>query len=547
MRICLVPAVTLAHWFEPNGRLARASLPLGVLSLAASIREMPHEITIVDLNQEINAGHLQLTDDFYQTAANLILAESPEVIGMSTMCNSYHITLRLAMSLKALLPSCYIILGGPQASYTDIETLDAFPFIDIIVREEADRSFPELIDKLAAGSSFVRVHGLTIRGSRGIVRTPDASLISNLDDLPLPAYDLYPYELPSALPIDVGRGCPFNCTFCATSKFWHRRFRLKSVDRLLYEIRILKDNYNAVHLNFEHDNFTFDRRRLLSFCNRLSRSGIDVVWGCSARIDSIDDELLRNMAGCGCKAVFYGIESGSQEMQRVIRKNLHLRDVGETIEATIAAGIQPTTSFIVGFPEESEYDVKGTFNMIQGLLGYKRLSLQLHLLGPLPGTLEYTKHICKWRYDGYHSSVAANGVKLLDSEWISCYPHLFSACGYFETPCAPRSALKDMELFVFGPCSILRETVLLLLKEMRCDLWDLHNRWNNSPDTQALIGRLAEEQLEEEYLFQFCDFAVAQLLKHIPDAKTRVTDELLRFYFEHYGHTPVKLGTVGDQ
>src|SRR5208283_2309553 len=240
MRTCLVSSVNLGSWYSRGDEPATLSMPLGLLSLAAVLEAIGQQVDLVDFNYSLCNRELSLDDNFYTNAADRIAALSPDLIGFSTMCNSYHITLRMAEAIRSRLPGVPVLFGGPQSSVVDKETLAAFPFVDMVLRGEAEQTLPQLIAEMSSGAGAYEVPGLTYRRDGRVVRNCDAPLIPDLDSLPIPAYHLFPHGLGGAPAIDVGRGCPFACTFCSTSGFWKRRFRTKSIDRIVHEMRMLK-------------------------------------------------------------------------------------------------------------------------------------------------------------------------------------------------------------------------------------------------------------------------------------------------------------------
>src|SRR5262249_8992500 len=121
-------------------------------------------------------------------------------------------------------------------------------------------------------------------------------------------------------PLELGRGCPFSCTFCSTNDFFRRRFRLKSPAHMIAEMRRVKETYGIDSFELVHDMFTVDRKRVVEFCEALIASQEEFTWGCSARTDCVDEELIAFMARAGCRGIFFGIETGSRRMQRIIDK-----------------------------------------------------------------------------------------------------------------------------------------------------------------------------------------------------------------------------------
>ncbi len=540
MRTCLVSSVNLGSWYSRGDEPATLSLPLGLLSLAAVLENIGQQVDLVDFNYSLCNHELSLDDKFYSTAAARIAAVSPDLIGFSTMCNSYHITLRMAEAIKSILPGIPVLFGGPQSSVVDTETLAAFPFVDVILRGEAEQTLPQLIAEISSGTGTYDVPGLTYRSEGRIVRNCDAPLIPDLDSLPIPAYHLFPHGLGGAPAIDVGRGCPFACTFCSTSGFWKRRFRTKSIDRIVQEMRMLKEKYGATNFTLMHDLFTVNRKRVHVFCDRLQSEKMDVTWSCSARVDCVDRELLQHMADSGCRGVFYGVETGSARMQREIRKNLKLDQVSVAVDATLDAEMNTTVSFITGFPTETTEDLRQTMDVIQSMLGRSQVSVQLHLLAPQVGTPDYDRYGGRVAFDGYYSDIAGAGQKFLEHDWFRQYPALFSSFSYFQTDNLPRQLVRGVDLFVHGPASAMRQTVLHLL-ERGCTLWDAYRDWRDWADPRGLAGGPMADQAADDFLLDFYEFAADQVAAGRADFDLgKARDEIVAFYLRYYGQVPVR-------
>lgn len=539
MRICFVSNLNMGSWYsdcEPR----ELSPPLGLLSLAAVLEKVGHQVSLFDFNYALLKDEISFDEDFYTNIATRIENLSPHVVGFSTMCNSYHIALRMAEAVKARLPEVPIIFGGPQASVVDVETLEAFPFVDMVLRGEAEETLPRLIDDLFRGQVPAKVLGLTHRVKGRVVRNPDAPLLSDMDSLPIPAYHIFPYGTGGASAIDIGRGCPFSCSFCSTSKFWRRQFRLKSIERIIQEMWSLKQEYNATCFTFMHDIFTANPQWLHAFCDRLQAEKLEVTWSCSARVDTVDLQLLRHMADAGCRAIFYGVETGSRRMQRHIRKNLRLEKVLSTVDATIDAKMSTTLSFIAGFPTETKEDLSQTMDIIQALLLRPGVDVQLHILAPQIGTLDYDRYMERLRFDGYYSDIVGVSYKFLEPDWFRRYPRLFSSFYYFETDELPRQLLRGLDIFIHGPCSVMRGTILHLLTKNR-NLWDLYLEWRDWADSRGLGGGPMAGQRLDQFLLDFYAFASDQIATGRVDFDLGHTrDEILAFYLRHYCQVPIR-------
>jgi radical SAM superfamily enzyme YgiQ (UPF0313 family) len=237
MKVCLISAPTANQLHKAVGETEAARMmgelaPVGVLSLAAVLEARDLRPEVVDLNR-VYYSWLQGSDcsstDFCSLAAEYLATRDFDFFGFSTVCSSYPLTLRIASEVKRRRRDSVIVLGGPEASVVDVATLRAFPEINLIVRGEAEHTLPELVDALARGESLARIPGVTFRNDQEITRNPDAPLVMDLDALPFPAFHLFPdVRFCRHFPLELGRGCPFSCTFCSTNDFFRRRFRLKS-------------------------------------------------------------------------------------------------------------------------------------------------------------------------------------------------------------------------------------------------------------------------------------------------------------------------------
>jgi radical SAM superfamily enzyme YgiQ (UPF0313 family) len=354
--------------------------------------------------------------------------------------------------VKLARPSTTVILGGPQASVVDRQSMLAFPAIDFILRGEAEESLPALLDAMARQRSFDEVAGLTYRSARRILRNPNARPIADLDALPLPAYELYEdLSGRSWLPLEAGRGCPFSCRFCSTNDFFRRKFRLKSPRVLVGQMAQLSRRYGVNEFQLTHDMFTVDRKRVAEFCEELLGAGYNFGWRCSARTDCVDEQLLRLMARAGCKGMFFGIETGSQRLQTVIDKNLDLAASRRVLDMADRHGMETTASLITGYPQEQFEDLDGTVDFFGDALRLDRCDAQLHLLSPLAETPLETEYRDQLVYDKTQSDICAEdgGLDGLDELLVMAHPDVFP--NFYALPCPiPRAYLRDLRAFLLA-------------------------------------------------------------------------------------------------
>lgn len=433
-------------------------MPLGLLSLAANLQTYGYP---VDIYKPTILLHEK--KDF-KLAAEDILKHKPGLIGFSSWCISYPALILLAREIKSLAPEISLVFGGPQASILAKKTLDHFPFIDFVLAGEADFSLPELLAEWTKPSpDFSVIPGLYYRTNKGeIINTSLNTSITNLDELPTPAYDLVP-EL-KWMKLDVGRGCPFNCTYCATNEFFSKKYRVKSADRIISEMNQAYQDKGITSFSFSHDMFTLNRKFIFELCDKLiaikEKSGIEFKWTCSARIDCVSKEMLYKMKDAGCMDIFFGIETGSQRMQEIIQKKLEVSEACKIADICRQAGMNMHASFIIGFPEESRKDFNDTLRTAL-ILATKGALTQVSELTLLPGTRIYRDHHKRLKFDGQFSNFSRNYCGKEEMDLIKKHPEMFSSFYYLPVQTLSRQGLLHLRL-IFNNSRHFRNTLFLL-------------------------------------------------------------------------------------
>ncbi len=407
---------------------------LGLISLVAVARGAGHNATLYDPKLELARGHIQLGTSLYREIADRLLREEPDAVGFTSLGCNFICTLKIAQYLKARSPLLPILLGGPHATILDREILSRFPSFDLIVRNEAELTLLPVLDALSGGD-MSNIPGVTYRTSAGVAANPGEPLIADLDTLPFPAFDSYPLEgldVPE-MKIEAGRGCPFQCTFCSTATFFGRRYRLKSPERIGAEMEYLRARYGFTRFGLTHDLFTVDRRKVLAFCRYIRGKGF--TWGCSARMDCVDEELLAEMAGAGCRSIYYGIETGSPRLQKIVDKHLDLSLVEPGLAVTRRLGMEAVASFITGFPDEEQDDQDQTLDMMGRCFASHPtgLTVQLHLLTPEPGTGLSQRLQASLDYDGHISDFNFPTLEEDDPAVMRSAPSVFLNHHYYPT------------------------------------------------------------------------------------------------------------------
>ncbi|MDJ0630683.1 MAG: radical SAM protein [Rhodobacter sp.] len=391
------------------GPTAAGFPPVGALTLSAIAKRMGVATEVVPLPAA------QRRAEVAEALAGF------DMVGFSTDCGTYPDAVLTARALRAARPDLPIVFGGPQATVTATQTMQAFPEVDLCVKGEAEQSFPELLRRLATGAEDWReVPGGVWRAGDGIESLPEPAMLADVDQVPLPDYAAFPtVGINGSIPLEVGRGCPYGCTFCSTNTFFKRRFRMKSSERVAADVASLTASYGVRHVDFIHDMFTVRRDFVEDICAAMAR--LPVSWNCSARTDRLDDALLSTMADAGCVGVYVGIETGSKRLQRSLKKNLNVDEAIAMVRRCQNFGIGVTASMIIGYPNETVEDLRETllcaFELVRPHPSRQATGdvvLQLPFFAPLAGT-PILDEASGFAFDGVPPSV----VELGESQELS--------------------------------------------------------------------------------------------------------------------------------
>lgn len=426
----------MLHLIRPPYKTDSICPPINLLALAA-YAEPNHKVKITDLVVPYIQNEMSLDAAGLHQAALKILQDPSPVLGFTAMCSSYAAALRIAEECKRIDPTRFILFGGPHASFVAEETLSNFDFVDAIIIGEGEATLLELLDCIRDERPFHGVQSLAFRDGERIVQTERRKVFDTLDLLPSPSYhlieDVSPYfsgEAERFMEIEAGRGCPFNCKFCSTSLFFSRRYRLKSPQRIIEEMKWLREHWQISSFGFIHDNLTVRKDLVRELCDEIKATDESFTWFCSSRTDTIDREMMEFMKEAGCRGIFFGIETGSQSMQKTVGKRLKLGQAAETFQHLAEVGIDATASFIIGFPEETLDDLEDTLTMALEVRLLQVRDVQLHPITALPGTevldaqedrIVFHKHLLT-----FHDITSVIDITDVEMDWIVKHKRIFS-------------------------------------------------------------------------------------------------------------------------
>ncbi|MEW6076597.1 MAG: radical SAM protein [Thermodesulfobacteriota bacterium] len=332
--------------------------PLSISWVAAIARRAGHEVTIID------ARTLKLSKE--EVAARLE-AFAPDIMGFMMTTYMFQDTLEWIRYFKKRF-DIPVLIGGynlrvyPEASLSH-------PEIDYGVIEHALETVPLLFAALEGRGSLEDVPGLVYKKDGAIVKNPPRPVM--FEDFPSPARDLLPNDLYAEFPTErknftvmvTSLGCPYGCSFCEAGRTpYNPRSPMTVVD----EMQECYDRYGIREIDIFDYSFTADRKRTIAICREMRSRKLDLLWACRSRID-IDRELLEEMRLAGCGRIYYGIESGCQEILDRVNKGITLDQVRETVRHTRKLGMKALGFFLIGAPGETERTVKQTVRFARSL------------------------------------------------------------------------------------------------------------------------------------------------------------------------------------
>jgi anaerobic magnesium-protoporphyrin IX monomethyl ester cyclase len=381
-----MPGVALIYpYFRTRSRYEILFPPLGLGSLAAQLRALGVETRIFDC-----------TFETFENVKRSVLDYQPDIVGIHSMVTLSRNTFRLAEMVRANLPACLLVAGGPLPTLHPELFSTAF---DLVFRGEVDLSFPRFCrDFLASKLSRSRLTDLPLATYQGLfIRQPGLQidnpashyLESEINSFPLPHrrdFDHAAYQQTwlqangsKTASLMTTYGCSFSCDFCSKPVFGSL-FRRRDLDRVFEEIREIQDlGYDSLWI--ADDNFTLDVRFLTEFCQRMTGRGL--AWSCLSRVTGINADIAQRMKAAGCRRVHLGLETGSAATLRLMKKNATLEEGRNAVHLFHQAGVEVAAFFIVGYPGETNESIEDTFRFA---LELPLDDISFNVPFPLPGS-----------------------------------------------------------------------------------------------------------------------------------------------------------------
>ena len=371
--------------FPGRFRAPDPQVPLQLLHVASALQRAGHRARIYDMRLADYHG--------------LDLGE-PLFVGLTCMSGpQIRYGLEFARWVRAQDPTLPLVWGGVHPTLLPEQTA-ASALVDVVVRGEAETVVGPLAERFAAGAPFDDVTGLTYERDGAITSTPDAPLI-NLDEIPVDLpwgllhLDRYPTLQAGRVHLQTSRGCPSRCGFCYNTGFNKRRWRGKSPERVVAEVRQLLRRFPQTRIvDPVDDNLFVDRGRVEAVCDGLLAGDVSIAWRANCRFDYLagyDDAFVALLERAGCRELDFGGESGSARMQEFVCKDVSAGEIVTSVESLrrAAPAIDPFVSWLSGLPGETRDDMEQTFDLMDemGRANPRTQHYGIFLYTPFPSPL----------------------------------------------------------------------------------------------------------------------------------------------------------------
>ncbi len=365
------------------------NLPLALLFISSNLVKTGHRVQIID----------QRLEESWPDKLKVALLKQPICVGISAITGGQiEWGLKASKLVKDVSPNTPVAWGGIHPSLMPEQTV-SHSLVDIVVSGYGEETFPSLIEALARGGSPNGIAGVYYKRDGEIFGNPPAPNIPSKNyELPYHLIDITQYfcnlyRSTNSLDVLASRGCPHQCIFCYNPKYNAGRYQFFEPEWIVSNIEYVK-RHGAKTISLISDNFFSNKTKVIEFCELLARKNVKINLSANCRVDYIANfgkEFLRYLRETGFMEIFVGIESGSNRVLKLIRKDTTTEQAHLGNRMLLEAGITPIYSFMAGFPGETFDDIALTLKLMQKL---KRENPEAYLTAvkiatPFPGTQLY--------------------------------------------------------------------------------------------------------------------------------------------------------------
>ena len=365
-------------------------------------------------------------EDFRKVDFDIVA--TADLVGISTITSTAPRAYAIADRVRAMgIP---VLMGGPHVTYL---TEEALAHADFVVRGEGEAALTAFIDAREKGIGYADVPNLSFKdGSGTVVHNPMAPRAADLDLIPFPDLSLLRPEAKgfkhiSSIPVLTSRGCPFDCSFCSVTGMFGRKYRFRSTENIIEELRLYSGRKAAIF--FYDDNFAADPKRTRDLCEAILREKLKIIWTTQVRADvTRDPELVALMKKSGCHTVYIGFESVNPDALEDMKKKQTVAEIANAVKVFRRHRINIHGMFVLGFDQDDWRSVRKTVRFAKRA---RLMSTQFLILTPLPGSAFYDKISAENRirfhdwalYDAHHAVFQPARFSLPDLQKAQSFAH----------------------------------------------------------------------------------------------------------------------------
>lgn len=400
--VLLRPPMVVPRW----AHVSSICPPLGLAYVAASIRKAGFQVRCVDALGEAPFQCLVLENPNFLSYGLSIpqIVErvgQVDILGVSLMfSHDWPVHKAIIQAVHEKNSGVTVICGGEHINAVPEFCLRDCPEIDMCVMGEGEETGIDLLNALHDGRNLNDVPGIMFRADGEFVRTPTRPRIRKLDEIPWPAWDLFPLETYMAnglgygvnpgrtVPLLVSRGCPFECTFCSSPQMWTTRWQARPVDDVLREMEYYVQTFGAQNFDFYDLTTIINKPWIKEFCEKLIAKNWNITWQMPAgtRAEALDAEVLPLMYRSGQRNISYAPESGSPTSLKLIKKKISLDRMKVSIRNAIKEGMNVKLNMIMGFPHETKKEIFESFRFLREVAVLGVHDVYIACFSPYPGS-----------------------------------------------------------------------------------------------------------------------------------------------------------------
>ena len=382
--------------------------PLGLAYVAANLKQAGYDVRCVDALGEAPLQRIATEDNKYlyyglsikEILQHLAFKEFNVLFVSLMFSHDWPMTKSFIKTIKKIYPEVTMVCGGEHISACPKFSMEDCPEIDICVSGEGEETSIYILKTIEQKKSLSKVNGIVYRSDKEIIINPRRSRISKLDDIPLPAWDLFPLENylsnnlgygvnpGRTMPMLISRGCPFQCTFCSSPQMWTTKWQARDPDCVIEEMQFYIDKYKATNFDFYDLTAIVRKDWIIKFCKKIIKKNWNITWQMPSgtRSEALDDETLGLMMLSGQKHISYAPESASKTTLQKIKKKIKIENMKKSIRSALSKGMSVKLNLMLGFPDETHKEMLETLRFVMDAAFMGVSDVYLASFAPYPGS-----------------------------------------------------------------------------------------------------------------------------------------------------------------